>query len=88
MSAASTVTQTGAAKAPILRRSAVNITSGTMENGSARPSTTWLRINSFAVPVSPYQIVTTAAGMMAIERVTNRRAQAGKRMSIKPSITI
>ena len=40
VSVASTVTQIGAASAPILRRSAVNITSGMMENGSAIPSTT------------------------------------------------
>ena len=40
------------------------------------------------MPASPYQIVTTAAGTMAIARVTSRRAQGGRRMSMKPSITI
>ena len=53
-----------------------------------RPSITWLRIRSFAVPASPYQMVTIAAGTMAIARVISRRAQAGRRMSRKPSITI
>ena len=48
---ASSVTQIGAASAPILRRSAVNITSGMIENGSAIPSTTWLKIKA-----SPFQL--------------------------------
>jgi hypothetical protein len=66
----------------------VNITSGTTENGKASPNTTWLKIRSLAVPSSPYQIVTMAAGTMASARVASRRAHAGKRMSRKPSITI
>ena len=40
------------------------------------------------MPVSPYQMVTTAAGTIAIARVISRRAQGGRRMSRKPSITI
>src|SRR5262245_16900710 len=87
-SAASAVNQRGETSAFIFLRSAVNITSGTTENGKASPSTTWLRIRSLAVPASPYQIVTIAAGTMASARVVSRRAQAGKRMSMKPSITI
>src|SRR5262245_66279252 len=86
--AASAVTHRGEARDFIFLRSAVNMTNGTTENGRARPSTTWLRIKSFAVPASPYQIVTMAAGMMASARVVSRRAQAGRRISMKPSITI
>ena len=88
VSAASAVTQRGATSSPILRRSAVNITSGTIANGNCRLRITWLRIRSCAVPFSPYQMVTIAAGTMAIARVTSRRAHGGRRMSMKPSITI
>src|SRR5262249_21431278 len=57
--AASTVIQRGATSSPSWRRSAVNITSGTTANGSCRLRTTWLRINSCALPFAPYQMVTT-----------------------------
>ncbi len=40
------------------------------------------------MPAAPYQMVTIAAGMMAMARVTSRRIQGGRRMSRKPSITI
>ena len=40
------------------------------------------------MPLSPYQMVTIAAGTMAMARVISRRAQGGSRMSMKPSITI
>ena len=82
------MSQRGETSAFIFRRSAVNITNGTIENGKARPKTTWLKIRSFAVAASPYQIVTIAAGTMASARVVSRRAQAGNRMSMKPSMTI
>ena len=53
MSAATIVSQRGATNAPSLRRSAVNMTSGTTAKESCRLSTTWLKIKSFAAPSSP-----------------------------------
>ena len=79
--------QRGATNVPILALLAVNITSGTMANGNCRLSTTWLKMSSWPVPFSPYQIVTTAAGMIAIARVISRLAQGGSLISRKPSIT-
>ena len=72
VTAASPVSQRGAISAPILCLSAVNITSGTMAKGSCKLKITWERIRSCAVPSDPYQMVTMAAGTMAMARVTNR----------------
>lgn len=58
--------QRGAFISPILSASAVNITSGKTAKDSWRLSTTWVKIRSWAVPLSPKAIVTPAAGMMAI----------------------
>ena len=49
-STASAVTQRGATSSPILRLSAVNMTSGTMANGSCMLRITWLRMSSLPVP--------------------------------------
>src|SRR5262249_9076925 len=73
--------------APILLLSAVNMTSGTMAKGSCRLKITWDRIRSFAVPAAPYQMVTMAAGVMAVERVAGLRIQGGKGVAGKPSLT-
>src|SRR5262245_66486385 len=86
--AASTVTQRGAINSPIFRRSAVNITNGTIANGNCRLNTTCDRMSSCAVPFSPNQMVTIAAGRIAMARVSSGRAQAGRRLLINPAITI
>ena len=78
--AASPISQIGATSAPIFRLSAVNITSGTTAKGSCRLRITCVRIRSCAVPLSPYQIVTAAAGTIAMPRVISRRSQGGRRM--------
>lgn len=78
----------GATRSPILVLSAVNITSGKTAKGNCRLSTTCVRINSWAVPDWPNQIVTLAAYTIAIARVMRRRNHGASFMSRKPSITI
>ena len=51
---ASTASQPGLANSPIFARSTVNSTSGNTANESWRLRITWLRMSSFAVPLSPY----------------------------------
>ena len=63
------------------------MTSGTTAKLSCSNSTTWVRISRRAVSLSPYRIVTAAAGMMAMLRVISRRTQGGMHSCGKPSLT-
>jgi hypothetical protein len=51
---------------PILRRSLVNIASGTTAKLSCMLSTIWLRTSRRAVPLCPQATVTTIAGTIAV----------------------
>ncbi len=50
---AAAVSHAGLTRAPIFVRSLVNLTRGTIANGSWRLRITWLRMSSFAVPLAP-----------------------------------
>src|SRR4051812_41406124 len=50
---ASTLTHLALTNGPIFRRSDVNITSGNTAKESCKLRITWLRMSSFAVPLSP-----------------------------------
>jgi hypothetical protein len=69
--------QGGLAKRPIFLRSLVKRIKGMTANGSCRLSTTWLKISSLAMPLSPWKAVTNNAGTIAMERVSSRRIQGG-----------
>src|SRR6185369_12385999 len=77
----------GFTNSPIFSLSLVNITSGNTAKLSCMLSTTWLRIRSFAVPLSPETAVTITAGMIAMARVMSRRSHGRSRILRKPSIT-
>ena len=82
VSVANSVTQSGAASAPILRLSAVNITSGTMRKRKRKAKMTWTENQQLAVTsFSPYQMVTIAAGVMAIARV-DQTTRPGRKANI------
>ena len=69
----------GVANDPMLRRFEVKWISGITANESWRLSTTWLRMMSSWVDLSPARVMTATAGTKAIKRVTSRRSQGASR---------
>ncbi len=74
-------------KLPILARELVKWTKGTTAKMRVKKRITWLRTSNFPAAAFPPTAATIAAGMIAMERVSNLRSQGLIRIWRKPSMT-